>query len=76
MDASAAASLEVAWILTGVVSGNFDLFKTGTGTLLLGNTKNTFLNGTTLSQGILGIAAENSLGGGALTISANTVKIT
>ena len=60
--------------LSGVVSGSGNLTKSGMGTLVLSKA-NTYSGGTTLSEGIVSVGADNNLGasGGRLTLDGGTL---
>ncbi|WP_353200006.1 autotransporter-associated beta strand repeat-containing protein, partial [Sandarakinorhabdus sp.] len=60
-----------SFTLTGVVSGNGSIAKTGTGNLTLSGS-NLYIGGTSLTAGSLTVTNNNSIGTGALTTSANT----
>jgi autotransporter-associated beta strand protein len=61
----AARSVSVATntaTLSGVVSGDGGIVKTGAGTLVLGNSANTYNGAVTLKEGILAIGSDGALG--------------
>ncbi|WP_027360613.1 DUF4347 domain-containing protein, partial [Desulforegula conservatrix] len=57
--------------VSGVISGNFNLAKTGVGTLTLSGT-NTYGGTTTVSSGGLSVAADANLGTGQIILATNT----
>jgi outer membrane autotransporter protein len=63
--------------VSGVISGNGSLVKTGTGTLTLSGT-NTYAGGTTITGGAVSIAADANLGNaaGALTLNGGVLQVT
>jgi autotransporter-associated beta strand protein len=71
------------WTLNGVISGDGGLAKTGAGTLVLGNSGNSYLGGTLLFEGAIQISSNAALGdlsgavylwGGSLIVDGNVVS--
>ena len=62
--------------IAGPISGSGSLAKIGTGTLTLANTTNTHEGGTTISQGILSVTSDSSLGTSAsISMNGGTLRI-
>jgi len=57
--------------LSGIVDGAFTLAKTGTGTLVLGNSGNTFTGNISVTGGTLAFGSESALGNAANTLTVN-----
>lgn len=68
---NAAVSNSANASLSGVISGGFNLAKTGASTLTLSAT-NTYGGTTTVSAGTLNVASDSNLGSGGLTLVAGT----
>ena len=71
------------WTLNGAISGDGTLVKTGAGTLVLGNSGNTYSGGTLLSGGAIQISSNAALGnlsgevsleGGSLIVTGSVVS--
>ncbi|KPF81967.1 hypothetical protein IP70_22515, partial [alpha proteobacterium AAP38] len=64
--------------LSGAITGNGGLTKTGSGTLVLsaGSGSNTYSGGTTVSDGKLSISNASHLGSGTLTLNGGTLRMT
>ncbi len=60
---------------TDIISGTGSLTKQGTGTLTLSGS-NTYSGGTTISDGVLQLSADNQLGSGTLTLDGGTLRNT
>jgi autotransporter-associated beta strand protein len=57
--------------LSGIVDGAFTLAKTGTGTLVLGNSGNTFTGNISVTGGTLAFGSDSALGNAANTLTVN-----
>ncbi|MCX6839396.1 MAG: autotransporter-associated beta strand repeat-containing protein [Verrucomicrobia bacterium] len=57
--------------LSGIVDGAFTLAKTGTGTLVLGNSGNTFTGNISVTGGTLAFGSDGALGNAANTLTVN-----
>jgi fibronectin-binding autotransporter adhesin len=60
--------------ISGIISGNYGLVKTGTGKLLLSNSSNNYAGTTTISEGVLSISATGCLGGGNIILAGGTLN--